>query len=494
MLFNSIPFLVFFPIVVFFYFALPHKIRWVWLLAASYYFYMAWNPLYALLIVASTVITYLSGMLIDRTNRKIIDEKKQAFQKKIWVALSFASNLSILFFFKYFDFAIHNLNAIFSRVGIQMLTPAFDVLLPIGISFYTFQALSYTMDVYRKEISAERNFAKYALFVSFFPLLVAGPIERAKNLLKQVHERHYFSYENAKNGLLLMLWGFFQKIVIADRLAIIVNYIFFHFDSYSGFHIVIATLLFAIQIYCDFSAYSDIAKGAAQVMGFRATTNFRQPYFAKSIQEFWHRWHISLSTWFRDYLYIPLGGSRCSKLKKYRNVMITFLVSGLWHGASWNFLIWGGLHGSYQVIGEITKPRKQKIYDRLKINTDSWLFKLGKILTTFVLVNISWIFFRAAGGRHAYDLIRQIFTNFSPYGNPLRGLSTTTGDHYVLAISIIVLLIVDYMRSKYDVYEKLSSQNIFVRWAVYLIIAMSILLFGVFGTDYEQTQFIYFQF
>ena len=302
---------------------------------------MAWNPKYALLLAASTVITYLSGLLIVRSN-ELEDEQKRIFQRKLWVSLSFSSSLLILFFFKYFDFAVENVNQIFSRIGIQTISPAFDVLLPVGISFFTFQALSYTMDVYRGEIFAERNLAKYGLFVSFFPLLIAGPIERSKNLLVQVHEKHDFDYDNAKNGLLLMLWGYFQKIVVADNAAVVVNSIYNNYWEYSGALIAVATFLFAIQIYCDFSGYSDIAKGAAQTMGFRAVSNFKQPYFATSIQDFWRRWHISLSTWFRDYLYIPLGGSRCSTLKRYRNIMVTFLVSGFWHGASWNFLVWGG--------------------------------------------------------------------------------------------------------------------------------------------------------
>jgi D-alanyl-lipoteichoic acid acyltransferase DltB (MBOAT superfamily) len=458
---------------------------------------MSWNPRYALLILASTAITYLSGRLIHRTNSKIDDKKKQIFQRRLWVALSFASNLSILFFFKYFDFAINNINLVLSFAGIEMLSPAFDVLLPIGISFYTFQALSYTMDVYRGEIGAEKNFAKYALFVSFFPLLVAGPIERSKNLLVQVHEKHTFNYKNARDGLFLMLWGFFQKIVIADRAAIVVVYVFDNYLTLSGIHIVIGILLFAVQIYCDFSAYSDIAFGAAKVLGFRATTNFKQPYLAKSIQEFWHRWHISLSTWFRDYLYIPLGGSRCSRSKKYRNVMITFLVSGLWHGANWNFLVWGGLHGAYQVIGDATKSYKQRVYDKLGINTGARTFKLGRMLTTFVLVNIAWIFFRAPGPRTAFGIIWQMLTEFNIgllFDGSLYTIGLSLRESVTILASLVVLLFVDYNRRKHNIFERLSSQKMVVRWAIYIFIAISILVFGIYGADFLQTQFIYFQF
>ena len=428
---------------------------------------------------------------------KVNDEKKRSFQCRLWIALSFISNLSILFFFKYFDFAVDSINQVFSVVGVQALNPSFDVLLPIGISFYTFQALSYTMDVYRNEIPAEKNFAKYALFVSFFPLLIAGPIERSKNLLVQVHEKKYFNYDNAKNGLLLMLWGFFQKIVIADRVAIIANHIFNNYSEFSGFYLAIAIFMFAIQIYCDFAAYSDIAFGAAQIMGFRAMTNFKQPYFATSIQDFWRRWHISLSTWFRDYLYIPLGGSRCSKLKRYRNVMITFLASGLWHGASWNFVVWGGLHGSFQLIGDHLKPYKQKLYEKLRINTGHWLFRFGQMLTTFVLVTFAWTFFRAPGARAALRILRRIVTDFSPGTINLdlfRPLGLGNWELLTVFAAVLILLFVDYMRNTRDVFKELSAKNIVYRWLVYFLLTAAILAFGVYGSAYIQTQFIYFQF
>lgn len=343
MLFNSTQFLIFFPIVTIAYFLIPHRIRYIWLLLASYYFYMCWNPKYALLIATSTVITWLSGLLIDRTNKSTADLKNKIFKKKLWVGLSFASNLAILFFFKYFDFALRNLNAVLAQFNFELIQPGFDVILPVGISFYTFQALSYTMDVYRGEIYAEKNILKYALFVSFFPQLVAGPIERSKNLLKQFNEEHCFDYDRVKNGLLLMLWGFFMKLVIADRVALLVDQVYNNWEQYAGFEIVVATVFFAVQIYCDFGSYSNIAIGAAQVMGFTLMENFRQPYFATSVADFWRRWHISLTSWFRDYLYIPLGGNRKGQLRKYLNVMIVFVTSGLWHGASWHFVVWGGL-------------------------------------------------------------------------------------------------------------------------------------------------------
>ena len=496
MLFNSIHFLIFFPAVVLLYYVLPHKLRWVWLLIVSYFFYMAWNPRYALLLAASTIITYLSGLLIGRSN-KLEDDKKRGFRRKLWVAMSFILNLAILVFFKYFDFAVENMNRVLSFAGIRALSPAFDVMLPVGISFYTFQALTYTMDVYRGECAVEKNPAKYALFVSFFPLLISGPIERSKNLLAQVREKHSFNYGNAKNGLIRMAWGYFQKAVIADRIAVLVNQVFDNYQQYAGFYIVVAAVLFAVQLYCDFSAYSDIAIGAAQVTGFRVTENFRQPYFAKSVQEFWRRWHISLSTWFRDYLYIPLGGGRCSKLKKYRNVMITFLVSGLWHGASWSFIIWGGLHGIFQIAGDLLKDIKGKIYARIKIKTEPLSFKLGRVVITFILVDFAWIFFRATGITAALGTVKNMFSEFNPwifFDGSLYELGLNGGEFLTAGAAMVILFAVDCIRRKRDILRSLSAQNAVFRWAIYFALVISIIIFGVYGNDYVQTQFIYFQF
>lgn len=343
MLFNSYNFLIFFPIVTLIYFLIPQRIRYIWLLIASYYFYMCWNAKYVFILLFSTAITYASGLLITRAN-KCKEEDKRIRIKKIFVGFSFIINLAILFLLKYFDFAIDNANRVLSHFSMQVINPTFDVILPVGISFYIFQALSYTVDVYREDVKAEKNFLKYALFVSFFPQLVAGPIERSKNLLKQVHEKHYFDAQRVKDGLLLMIWGGFQKIVIADRVAIVVDTVFNKFPQYGGMYIVVATILFAFQIYCDFSGYSTIAIGAAKVMGFQLMENFNAPYLSMSVAEFWRRWHISLSSWFRDYLYIPLGGNRKGKFRKYVNLMIVFIVSGLWHGAQWSFIVWGALN------------------------------------------------------------------------------------------------------------------------------------------------------
>ena len=340
--FNSIQFLIFLPIVLIIYFILPTKVRHYWLLVSSYYFYMCWNAKYAVLIFASTLITYLSGLALERIKKCKYEENKIQIRKKIIVAISFMSNLSILFYFKYFNFLIESICKIFKIAHINLSISAFDILLPVGISFYTFQALSYTMDVYRDEIYAEKDFFRYALFVSFFPQLVAGPIERSKNLLTQLAELKKFDFDNAREGLLLMLWGFFLKIVIADRISIFVDTVYTEQNTYGGFYLLVATVLFAFQIYCDFYGYSSIAMGTAKMLGISLMENFNAPYLSGSVSEFWRKWHISLTSWFKDYLYIPLGGSRKGKLRKYLNKLIVFLVSGLWHGAQWSFVAWGG--------------------------------------------------------------------------------------------------------------------------------------------------------
>ena len=499
MLFNSYNFLIFFPIVVLVYFLIPKKIRYVWLLAASYFFYMCWNAKYALILLASTAITFISGILINRANINIEDEKKRKRRKKLWVAISFILNLGILFTFKYFDFAIENINHVLSALNMQILNPSFDVILPVGISFYIFQALSYTMDVYRQDVKVEKNFLRYALFVSFFPQLVAGPIERSQNLLSQMYEDHKFDFNRAKDGILLMLWGFFLKIVIADRIAIVVDTIFNNFPQYGGTYIIIGAVLFAFQIYCDFAGYSTIAIGAAKVMGFRLMENFDSPYMAISVKDFWRRWHISLSTWFRDYLYIPLGGNKKGKFRKYINVMIVFLVSGLWHGASWSYVIWGGLNGLFQVIGEMTKKLRDKVVKVLHINRESWSHRLFQIFLTFTLVDITWIFFRAKGLKQALQMIQSIFTVNNPWilfdNSSLYNLGLDRTEFWFMIISIVILIIVDIIKWKgKSIREFVYKQDGWFRMAFYLIAIFAILIFGIWGPAFDESAFIYFQF
>ena len=335
MLFNSFAFLIFFPLVCLLYFVLPYKYRWIFLLIASYYFYMNWQPVYAVLIFASTVITYYAGVKIDKTENKKT--------RKGYLIASLLINFGILFIFKYYSFINNSVFDALDYFGIRWPIPNFDILLPVGISFYTFQAVGYTIDVYRGQLKAEKNFGIYALFVSFFPQLVASPIERASNLLPQFREKFGFNSSRAISGLRQMLWGYFMKVVVADRMAMYVNAAYNNVGPHNGTTLLVTTLLFVVQIYCDFGGYSNIAIGAARIMGFTLMENFKRPYFAISVGDFWKRWHISLSAWFRDYVYIPLGGNRVRPLRHLLNLFITFLVSGLWHGARWTFVAWGGM-------------------------------------------------------------------------------------------------------------------------------------------------------
>ncbi|MCB2289317.1 MBOAT family protein [Clostridium sp. CS001] len=495
MLFNSVSFLIFFPVVTILYFLIPHKFRYLWLLIASYYFYMCWNPKYAILIAISTIITYLSGLLIQRVS-EVKDVHKAIRLKKIILISSFSSNLGILFLFKYLNFFTLNLTTILAKFNVLLTIPTFRFMLPAGISFYTFQALSYTMDVYRGDIKAVKNLGKYALFVSFFPQLVAGPIEKSKDLLYQFNEKHYFDYNRAKHGLLLILWGFMQKVLIADRLAVLVNTVYNNPKDYKGFQIIIATVFFAFQIYCDFSSYSDIARGSAEVMGFRLSKNFENPYFSKSIKEFWRRWHITLSGWFKDYLYFPLGGNRRGKLRGYLNVMIVFLASGLWHGAALNFVIWGALHGTYQVLGDIFKPVKEKLISVFKIKTNMFGYKLFQVLTTFILVDFAWIFFRAGSFTYAKIIIKNMMT-FNPWiftDGSIFKLGLDSKDFFVAILGIVIVIAVNAIQSFKSLPLELSKQNLIFRWSVYLTAVVSILIFGMYGTAFDVQKFIYFQF
>lgn len=495
MSFNSVHFFIFFPLITLIYFILPRKIRWIWLLFSSYYFYMSWNPKYSLLLAFSTIITYLSGLLIDSSN-SIKDNRKSKQFKIFWLILSFIINLGILLLFKYFNFLSNILAKLGEISGASITSPAFDMLLPVGISFYTFQALSYTVDVYRGDIPCEKNLGKYALFVSFFPQLVAGPIEKSKNLLYQFNESYDFDYDRIKRGLIRMLWGFFKKIFIADRLAILVNTVYNSPNDYFGFQIIIATIFFAFQIYADFSAYSDIAIGAANVLGFKLTNNFRQPYFSKSIKEFWKRWHITLGEWFRDYLYIPLGGNRKGKFRTYINILIVFLVSGLWHGASITFIIWGILHGGYQVIGNLLIPIKNYITKKFNISTDVFSYKLGQMIFTFILVDFAWIFFRANSISDIKILFNHMFV-FNPWiftDGSLYNLGLNSKEFLASIIGILIILIINTLETKMDLIDSFSHQNLVFRWFIYIITLLIILIFGVYGSGYSEQQFIYFQF
>lgn len=473
---------------------MPKKIRYIWLLVASYYFYMCWNAKYVLLIFASTFITWLSGLLISKYKNMRI--------KKGIVALSFISNLGILFLFKYLDFLILNINRVLSITNFELISNPFDILLPVGISFYTFQALGYTVDVYRGELEAEKNPLRYALFISFFPQLVAGPIERSKNLLmqlKKVDTESKWNYERAVEGIILMLWGLFLKMVVADRIAIFVNEIFENTYSFGTIELVLGAVAFGIQIYCDFNGYSTIAIGAAKIMGFTLSENFNVPYFATSIKDFWRRWHISLSMWFRDYLYIPLGGNRCSRIRRYVNIMITFLVSGLWHGASWTYVVWGGLHGLYQVLGDILKPIRQKIIKVTKIDTEVFSYKFGQVIITLSLTTFAWIFFRANSITEACYYIQRLFTKWNPWVLFDQSLYTHGLDIIemnVLVIAVLCVLLVDFIKYKKNctIAQILIKQNLWFRWGIMIFLVITILVYGKYGIDFDSSKFIYFDF
>lgn len=408
----------------------------------------------------------------------------------------------MLVLFKYTPFLVENLNALLGLAGRQPVDFVWKYVLPVGISFYVFQALSYTVDVYRGEIEPERNFLKYALFVSFFPQLVAGPIERSKNLLRQIQDipkNSCLNFKRMTNGLIVILWGLFIKMVIADRIAIFVNTVFDQYYLYGTVELVLAAIGFAIQIYCDFAGYSIIAIGSAQVLGFTLMENFDTPYFAMSIRDFWRRWHISLSTWFRDYLYIPLGGSKCSRKRKWLNQLVTMTVSGLWHGANWTYVIWGALHGVYQVAGDASSKALGKVKTKMRMKTDAFSFKLGKVLFTFALVDFAWIFFRADSVTDALLYIRQMLCNFNPwvlFDKSLYQLGLDQTETHILWFSLMVLAMVSIVqyKKKLRMDTMLEGQCIWFRWLCIAGLFTAVWVWGIYGPAFDGSQFIYFRF
>ncbi|MBX7041420.1 MAG: MBOAT family protein [Ignavibacteria bacterium] len=489
MLFNSIHFLIFFPVVTTIYFLLPHRFRWMLLLAASCYFYMAFIPAYILILAVTIVIDYFAGIYIERSEGK---------KRKKYLAVSIVSLILVLFVFKYFNFVNQSFADVFRTFELEYPVENIGLILPIGLSFHTFQSLSYVVEVYRGRQKAEKNFGIYSLFVMFYPQLVAGPIERPQQLLYQFYERHKFEYRRIADGLKLMAWGMFKKVVIADRLAVFVNQVYDNPQNYEGISMVIATVFFAFQIYCDFSGYSDIAIGSAQVMGFKLMQNFNRPYFSKSISEFWKRWHISLSTWFRDYLYIPLGGNRVGIPRWYFNLFFTFMVSGLWHGANWTFVIWGALHGTYLIIGILTRDFRQKFTEITGLAKAKRLHRFLQVMITAALVCFSWVFFRAMNLHDAMLILANMFRgigNVTQMFGPDRVHILYLGRN-MLEFSICILLIgflgiVELIQRRGSIIEMINSKPAVYRWALYYIILVAIILLG----QYEISQrFIYFQF
>jgi D-alanyl-lipoteichoic acid acyltransferase DltB (MBOAT superfamily) len=479
MLFNSLAFVIFFPIVATLYFLLPHRARWAMLLFASCVFYMAFIPKYILILATTIVVDYFAGIQI---------EKSEGRRRKLFLILSIVSNIGFLAFFKYANFIGENINALASFLHWNYSIPALAIILPIGLSFHTFQALSYIIEVYRGKQKAERHFGIYALYVMFFPQLVAGPIERPQNLLPQFHATQTFNRARVASGLRLMLWGFFKKMVVADTLASGVNVIFNNPHDFGGTSLLIATIFFAFQIYCDFSGYSDIALGAARVLGFTLMQNFNDPYHARSISDFWKRWHISLSTWFRDYLYIPLGGNRVSTLRNYLNLVIVFTVSGLWHGANWTFIVWGALHGTYLVTALLLAQWRARAGVTIRTHI-SLLENALSIITTFSLVSLGWIFFRATSLHDALYIVTHLFSGLtmSDYA-----LTLTKGRTWLLyALSAIVIMEGIQILKKNDrAVAFFLTRPAALRYSIYALMVLAILLSG----NTNENQFIYFQF
>ena len=485
MLFNSFTFLIFFPVVVTIYFVLPHRFRWGWLLAASCYFYMAFIPIYILILFFTIAVDYAAGILI---------ENAEGARRRLFLTMSIVANVGVLAIFKYFNFLNANAHAIAEVFHWPYGLPALNIILPIGLSFHTFQAMSYTIEVYRGRHNAERNPGIFALYVMFFPQLVAGPIERPQNLLHQFYERHEFDYDRVADGLRRMGWGLFMKMVIADRLADYVNPVYNSPYAYEGLTLVVATIFFALQIYCDFAGYSHIAIGAAEVMGFRLMRNFNRPYLSRSISEFWSRWHISLSTWFRDYLYISLGGNRVPRPRWYFNLFVTFLLSGLWHGANWTFVVWGALNGFYLISSVVTQNLRDRVAAATGLMTHPRLQAVWRVAATFALTCFAWIFFRAGSLHDAGHIISRMLvtpTRYQLLPDALRAEGVTKVEILFSALLIFGLMAFELVSTRIDVLRRFVMLPGWVRWPAYYILCMSIWLLGVSN---ESKAFIYFQF
>ncbi|MBR3680492.1 MAG: MBOAT family protein [Clostridia bacterium] len=484
MTFNSWEFLIFYPIVALLYFVLPKKLKWPMLLIASYYFYAFYQAELLFLIVGTTFVSWISSIIIERTEKRGV--------KRLMLTLTLVVCLGVLFLYKYFNFLAGSVVSLVRLFGGQTPEIVLNLVLPVGISFYTFQTLSYVIDVYRGDIKTERNFFFYALFVSFFPQLVAGPIERPSNLIPQLKESHEWSGENAVKGAKHMLVGFFKKIVVADLISVYVNAVYNDVESATALGVIIATALFAVQIYCDFSGYTDIAIGCARIMGIRLMKNFDHPYTATSIKEFWGRWHISLSTWFRDYLYIPLGGNRCKKYRHLLNLMIVFTVSGLWHGAAWTYVIWGALHGIYQIVGNLTVKRRNSLISKIGLSPAHPAVIRGRRVITFLLVDFAWLFFRANSIGEAGILLKKLFTGGWSIGTTLDAMGLTPVMILLTVFTLATLIMIDKMLTHGDEEDGgyvLTKNGGFVLYLFVIMLAWLLLL----SKDMAST-FIYFQF
>lgn len=478
MLFNSLSFGYFLPVVFALYWIAPHRFRWGVLLAASYFFYMSWNVKYVVLILFTTAVSYVAALLMEQCG--------QAWKKKLILAFGVIVSLGVLFLFKYMNFANRTLAHLFAVFSVSLPVVPMHLLLPVGISFYTFQTLSYVIDVYRGEIPAEKHFGIYALFVSFFPQLVAGPIERTGHLMPQLKAEHHFDQTKAVYGMKRMAWGFFKKMVVADVLAEYADMVFNAPEQFEGFAVVMAMFFFSIQIYCDFSAYSDIAIGAAKLLDIDLIENFASPYFSGTIHEWWSRWHISLSSWFRDYVYIPLGGNRKSPFRKNVNLLITFLLSGLWHGADWTYVLWGGYHGMLQIFGNMFPPKRA--------HGERAVRKVARTVWRFLLWSIGWVIFRANQLGDVLVLLKNMFAGITdPFRYFRLGMENMQIPMFrvvTIFCSIVLLAAYDMVSQKAEVWEIIGKWRTPVRYGVYCLLLAIIILWRSSG----ENAFVYFQF
>jgi alginate O-acetyltransferase complex protein AlgI len=467
------------------------------LLAASCIFYMYFIPVYILILFVTIGIDYVMGILIEKAPQE---------KKKSYLIVSLVANIGFLAFFKYCNFFIDNVNQIATFLHWNYSISALNIILPIGLSFHTFQAMSYTIEVYRGNQKAERHLGIFALYVMYYPQLVAGPIERPQNILPQLHVKHNFDYDRFVSGLKKMLWGFFKKVVVADRLAYFVNLAYDNPENYPGISLFVAAVFFSFQIFCDFSGYSDIAIGASRIMGIELMDNFKHPYFSKSISEFWSRWHISLSTWFRDYLYIPLGGNRKGNLRWHFNIFIVFLLSGFWHGANWTFIVWGGLHGAYLVFANSTIKLREKINKTIGLFRFPKLYNILQVILVFILVTIAWVFFRAEDVGTAVKIIGKIVS-----GVPEYFMNALTDPHFlwleplffnmymkeilfdilIITSGLLFMELVHYAEGSSKIDEVLSKKATGLQWSFYLFLIFFVLIGGSF---HSSAEFIYFQF
>lgn len=496
MQFISIGFFAFMTAFILIYNVIPTRFRRPFLVVGNLFFYMTWAKSVTdiIPIIAITLITWICAIIIENNSSVRI--------RKTAVFASIAAGIGSLIYFKYAKFLIETFNSILSPIipGGGYNGSDLNIVAPLGISFFTLQALSYVFEVYKRNVKAERNIITYAAYVTFFPTVMSGPIERPTHLLRQLKEApHRSSFIDVKSGLLFVLYGGFVKYVAADRLALLTNTVFGSYMAYGSTELLLSAIAYSLQIYCDFYAYSTMAFGIARIMGFEVIENFNAPYFAGSIREFWRRWHVSLSTWFRDYVYIPLGGNRCSRLRKNFNLIVTFLVSGLWHGASFTYIIWGMLHGIYQVIGDLTVSLRKKFYEKFSFKTDCFSFKLGQRLFTFMLVAFAWIFFRSASVSDALNYIVRMFTQFdiwTLFDKSLYNLGLDIIQSNILIVALCLIFILDYFKYKTGkgIYKLVERQNWTFQGLVYIILFFAIFVLGTYGKAYNAQEFIYFQF